>query len=255
MFRKKVWRQRLAAQMGLARSLLIYYGVPGRQRQLRRFYGQFIRPGDLCFDIGAHVGNRILAWRGLGGRCVALEPQPHLMGFLRRVYGRSEGVVLVEEAVGAEAGELTLRISSRHPTVTTLSENWISAVKADDSFAGVDWDAAVTVPVTTLDELIARFGPPAFCKIDVEGFETEVLRGLSRPLPALSFEYIPAAIEVAQECIETLGRLGEYRYNWSPGERHELAAPDWLTPKEMAAFLESLTPGDGSGDIYGRAIS
>jgi hypothetical protein len=133
-----------------------------------------------------------------------------------------------------------------------MSQEWISAVQRDASFSQVTWDKAVTVPVTTLDELIATYGVPAFCKIDVEGFELEVLRGLSEPLTALSFEYIPAAIGVAVGCIERLEQLGRYQFNYSPGERHELQASIWLTAAEMQTVLLSL--GEGSGDVYARLV-
>jgi FkbM family methyltransferase len=240
----------LPQMLGLVRSLLVYYAIPWRPWQMRRLYGRFIQPGDLCFDVGAHVGNRLRVWRQLGARVVAVEPQPVLFDWLQRVYGRSPHITLLDQAVGAEAGEATLHISQRTPTVSTLSRAWMQAVQQDDSFATVAWDTAVTVPVVTLDALIEQYGRPAFCKIDVEGFELEVLRGLSSPIPALSFEYIPAALDVALGCIDRLQALGDYRFNPVPGEAHRLQAGRWLTPNEMRQFLQQLTPQDGSGDIY-----
>ncbi len=176
---------------GLARSLAVYYGNPLKLRRMQRFYGQFIEPGDLCFDIGAHVGNRVFAWSRLGARIVAVEPQPACLAILRRLYGGARGVTLVDQAVGAAPGRQTLRISRAHPTVTTLSQRWIEAVGASTGFAGVAWEEEIGVEVTTLDALIARFGPPAFCKIDIEGYEGEALAGLTQPLRALSFEFVP----------------------------------------------------------------
>jgi FkbM family methyltransferase len=240
---------------GLLRSLLIYYGVPGRLRQIERFHAPFIGPGDLCFDVGAHVGNRVWAWRRLGARVVAIEPQPELMALLRRLYGCSPHIHLLPVALAGQPGELPLYVSRRHPTVTTLSTEWITAVQQEPSFAGVSWETAVTVPVTTLDALIAEYGRPAFCKIDVEGYEAEVLRGLSQPLPALSFEYIPAAIQVAHDCLAHLTQLGAYEFNWSEGESHRWQSSRWLPAADMAAQLAHLGEGKHSGDVYARLLT
>lgn len=244
-------REQLEQQAGILRSLAIYY-APGKRRRLTRFYAPLIRPGDLCFDVGAHVGNRVGAWLALGARVVAVEPQPAIMTWLRRLYGRSPAVTLVEAAVGAAPGAATLRGDRRNPTVSTLSAEWIAAVSQDTSFGGVRWQAAETVRVTTLDALIAAHGLPALCKIDVEGYEAEALRGLSQPLPLISFEYIPAAIDVAHACLARLNDLGRYEFNWFVGETHRWASPDWLPPDAMAAALTRLAAAPSSGDIFAR---
>lgn len=239
----------MKAHLGLLRSLLMYYGVPGRYGRMRRFYRQFIQPGDLCFDVGAHVGNRIRVWLALGARVVAVEPQPQMMAWLQRLYGRHPRVTLVAAAVGAAPGQATLHVSSRTPTVSTLSAAWITAVQQDPSFAHVSWDTAVSVPLTTLDELMASYGRPAFCKLDIEGYELEALRGLTQPLPALSFEHIPAAADLTIACLNYLAQLGDYRFNFAPGESHRLLWSAWRTPAELHAALPQLA--SGSGDVYG----
>ena len=186
---------------------------------------------------------------------VAVEPQPLLMAWLRRRYGRGPGVTLVEAAVGAGPGRGVLRHDPRNPTVSTLSDEWIAAVGRDTSFGGVHWQEADAVAVTTLDVLIATYGQPALCKIDVEGYEAEALRGLSAALPLVSFEFIPAAIDVARDCLARLGDLGTYAYNWFPGESHRWAAVEWLPATAMASQLDRLAEGQASGDIFARLVS
>ena len=242
----------LARASGLARSLLIYHGLPWRRRTLRRLYGQFLGPGDLAFDVGAHVGDRTRCFAGLGARVVAVEPQPDLAARLRRRFAGEPKVAVVAAALGARPGRATLFLSRRTPTVTTLSARWIERVQGSAGFERVAWEDRHEVAVTTLDELIARHGRPRFCKIDVEGFEAEVLRGLSQPLPALSIEYLPATIEVALAAVGRLAELGAYRFNLAEGERMRWLWPEWRGRRAVEDWLAMRRPGELSGDVYAR---
>ncbi len=237
---------------GMARSLFLYHGVPFRASRLRRFYGEFVPPDSVCFDIGAHVGSRLRAWRKLGALVVAVEPQVHCVRVLKTLYGGDPGVTILHAALGASEGEATLMVSERTPTVTTLSRDWIEQVRQDPSFQDVAWHSGEVVRVTTLQALIDIYGLPAFVKLDVEGYEANVLRGLDTPLPCLSFEYLPAARHVALECVDRLTEFGNYRYNWSTGESHRLQRAEWCDTWAIRGFIEGLSPRAGSGDIYAR---
>lgn len=242
----------LARWWGIARSLVIYHGQPGRQRRLRRFYAQFLAPGDLAFDIGAHVGNRVRAWRAIGVRVVAVEPQPDLVRVLRRLFGRDPSVVIRPDAVGAHAGHASLWIATATPTVSSLSPDWIGTVTADRRFGRVRWDRAVEVDVVTLDELVTSYGEPGFVKVDVEGFEAEVLSGLDGPVAALSFEYLPQAHAAGLAALAEVERLGGYEYNYSPVETMRLVSDRWLDAAGLVGLLDRLRPGGRSGDVYAR---
>jgi FkbM family methyltransferase len=235
---------------GIARSTLIYRGNPFKLRRARAFYRQFIRPGDLCFDIGAHLGDRTAHFLKLGARVVAVEPQPRLLAGLTRRFGGHPCITLIGAALGAARGKAILAIDPANPTVATLSPDYIAEAGKSRGFRHVHWRERVEVAVTTLDTLIAAHGVPAFCKIDVEGYEHAVLEGLSRPLPGLSLEYLPAALDPALIAIARLNRLGTYRFNRSPGESMALAVPRWLGAAEIAAELKRLPREDSAGDVY-----
>ncbi|MGH1477936.1 MAG: FkbM family methyltransferase [Geminicoccales bacterium] len=240
---------------GLLRSLVIYYGQPWRTAGLKELYRPFISPGDLAFDIGAHVGNRSRCWANLGAKVVAIEPQADLATWLRYQFKNRDEILVVETALAGEPGLASMHVSPTNPTVTTLSDDWIDNVTKTDGFKDVAWQAPVEVKVTTLDRLIDTHGLPVFCKIDVEGYEAEVLKGLSQPIKALSIEFLPAVIEVALEAVDLLESLGRYQYNVSFGEGMAFDRPDWQSADQMRHWLTQQRGGQRSGDVYARLES
>jgi FkbM family methyltransferase len=246
---------RIDRTLGIVRSVVTYYGIPLRARRLRRFYGQFVTPGSLCFDVGAHAGNRVRCWLQLKARVVAIEPQPDFVRVLRFLYGRNPNVEIVAAALGRSRGRGTLLVSERTPTVTTLSADWIGEVRTDPRFARVSWTPGTPVEILTLQSLIERHGLPRFVKIDVEGFEAEVLAGLEVAVPILSFEYLPAARATALACIDRLEELGVYRYNSSSGESHRLAMEKWVDAEAARGFIETLPQDAPSGDLYASLVT
>jgi FkbM family methyltransferase len=237
--------------LGLARSLAVYHN-PVSLRAWRRLYGEILRPGDLVLDVGAHVGNRTRAMRWAGARVVALEPQALFARWLRLTLPRD--VVLIEAAAGAEETVADMAVSSRHPTVSSLHAKFVAEAPAAPGFAQVRWDRVERVRMVTLDGLIARFGRPAYVKIDVEGFELEVLSGLSEPVPLLSVEYLPAFAELTHAVLDRLAALGTYRFAPVVGERSGFLWPDWRTGDAVRDWLTALPEDAPSGDLFARWV-
>jgi FkbM family methyltransferase len=215
----------------------------------KAFFRQFVPTGGLVFDIGANQGRLTQVFAEIGARVVAVEPNPALTARVRARYG-SARVTVEGAAIGDQEGtaELSLGRDSGH---STLSTDWQDAI----GDAATDrWDGSVEVPVTTLDALIARHGRPDFVKIDVEGFEPQVLSGLHEPVDALSFEFLCAAPELAPRCIERIRALGHYEFNLARGEEHDLAPGEWTGPDEILARLDELRAADPEsyGDVYAR---
>ena len=243
-------RQRWQTLRSVARSLRIYYGDRGHRNAMRILYGRFIRPDDLVFDIGAHVGDRIAAFRRLGARVVAVEPQPALVTTLRILYGRDRAVTIEPIALASSPGTLQLQLNLDNPTVATGSHAFVQAAYGAPGWEGEKWTKTIDVPAITVDALIERHGKPAFIKLDVEGLEADVIAGLSYAVPALSFEFTTLLPQVARSCVLRCANLGYARYNAILGEKHSFVHSEWLTSSEIAAWLSSLPLEANSGDIY-----
>jgi FkbM family methyltransferase len=212
------------------------------------FYSSLIRKNDLCFDVGANYGNRSEVFLKLGAKVIAFEPQPKPLKFLRRKF--KNNITILDKALGAHPGKSNLFISSAS-TLTSMSKEWIEKVKTN-RFKQANWNNKIEVEMTTLDEMIVKYGKPDFCKIDVEGFEFEVLKGLTQPIGIISFEFtIPEFVDKAIECINYLNKLGKIICNYSSGETLIFALEEWLNPNDFITLFKTL-PDKGivDGDIY-----
>jgi len=223
------------------------------KKQLRErmdFYSQFIKKGDLCFDIGANMGNRTEAFLKLGARVIAVEPQETCASILRDKFGGSHNFVLANVALDSVEGEKEFFLSSAH-TLSSMSTEWIEYVQKVGLFGGHKWDQKITVTTTTLDALIETYGYPVFCKIDVEGFEHNVLLGLSQPIEVISFEFTGGLGESTTNCVRYLSRLGPAEFNYARDESMSLVLPNWVDPGEIIKIVTTLPENEGvSGDVY-----
>ncbi|WP_174528944.1 FkbM family methyltransferase [Micromonospora maritima] len=240
------------AMAGLRRSLEFYHGDPARDAALDAFYASLVHAGDLVFDVGAHVGDRLGSFRRLGARVVAVEPQPLCARVLRALYPDDAAVTVVEAACGAATGPVRLHVNAANPTVSTASPGFVRAAGHAAGWEGETWDDEIQVAGTTLDALVDAYGVPAFVKIDVEGFEDAVLAGLSRPLPALSFEFTTIARDLAVACLDRLTALGFTAFTVALGDETVFDLPGWRPAADVAAHLRALPHDANSGDVYAR---
>jgi len=266
----KIFYRFMDGCINLMRSLRIYKVIYNislalmnvfNRKKLLKFYSQFLKKDDLCFDIGANYGSRTDIFLKLGARVVVIEPQDACMQELQKKYGNNKRVILINKAISDKPGEEELMISDSH-TLSSMSKEWINSIKSSDMFfvstQAFSWQKSAKVQVTTLNQLIKEYGKPAFCKIDVEGYEYKVLKGLLEPIRVISFEFTPTQefILSAINTIEHIASIGEVKFNYSFGESISLVLNEWVGPEEISNILLNLSEKTPiSGDIYARFIS
>ena len=209
------------------------------------FVKQFIQPQGLVFDVGAHKGAKTDLYLAQHAQVVCIEPQPACVELLMRKYQFNPQVQIVSQGLAEAPGSMELYICSDSPTISTFSEEW-----QHGRFENYNWDKKVTVPVTTLDALIAEFGVPCFCKIDVEGFEYIVLKGLSQPIAYISFEFTKELFKNSKLCLQHLKNLGYTNFNYALGETPALVHHQWISAEQLITEIEKHPDHLLWGDIY-----
>lgn len=197
------------------------------------FYSKFIKPGNLCFDIGANIGAKTNIFLLIGARVIACEPQPYCIKVLEARFKKNPNFTLVPKGIGKEVETLPLYIHEENIGATSFIPEW------QKDTAKIEGE--VKVDMTTMDTLISIHGKPDYCKIDVEGFEINVINGLSTSINLLSFEYHldrgKHEIQKTIECLEYLSNLSHCRLyvNVVPGEgKIEFLRDQWF---EMGEFI------------------
>lgn len=233
----------------------VYWGVRNSRfisnREMEvKFYRELLGNldgNDLIFDIGANVGDKTDVFLRIGARVVAVEPDPFNQQILRGKFLslriKPRPVLVVGQAVSDAVGEETMWVDEPGSALNTLSSKWVDALHHDDAgrLSGPEKELHFSqkriVETTSLDSLIDKYGLPGFIKIDVEGYEISVLRGLHQAVPLLSFEVnLPEFREEGAECLKILNRLSPTGvFNFTADCRKGLALGEWT---DCATFVK-----------------
>ncbi|PSB44138.1 hypothetical protein C7B67_22965 [filamentous cyanobacterium Phorm 6] len=211
------------------------------------FIRNFVQPGELVFDVGANIGQKADVYAAAGAKVICFEPQPNCVNILTDKYQHNQNIAIVNKGLAEQAGTMQLSVCTDANYISTFSKKWQTG-----RFANYQWNETVSVEVTTLDEMIKVWGRPHFCKIDVEGFEFQVLQGLSTPIPYISFEFAIEFIDDTKKCINHLKSLGYKLFNFANGEQANLVFPEWVSEERLVNYLESSNYRLLWGDIYAK---
>lgn len=208
-----------------------------------------VEKDEVVFDIGAHAGDKAIPFLQKGARVVCVEPQPQLAKSMQDRFLGNPAVTVVCKGVGKAPGTLSLDICTKSPVLSTFSAHWKVG-----RFSGYDWDERVEVEITTMDELIALYGEPKYSKIDVEGFEREVVQGLSRRAGILSLEFTSEYITHTMEIVHYLVNLGYVEFNVALAEDPHFLFEQWVPWYEAVRILGNSTKDNPKlwGDLYTR---
>jgi FkbM family methyltransferase len=226
---------------------------PGAARQshlMREFYSALLPAGALVFDIGANVGTMTTIFASLGAKVVAVEPNPDCHRHIELTTSR-DAVEVLQAAVGERPGLAELNVSDRKDKMSSVSMDWCEAVSsANRDYAGM-WNRKLTVPMITLDSLVQRYALPYYIKIDVEGYEEQVLKALSQCPPLLSFEFNRVFLDPALRALDNrIFDQADFNYTLADPVKFELQ--DWVDREKLKNKILGSGPASGLGDIFVR---
>jgi FkbM family methyltransferase len=235
-----------------ARSL--YRVTAGRKRAkaygaMMEFYRKLVPSGSLVFDVGANVGMLSEVFSSLGARVIALEPNSDCVRHIELSYPK-EAIEVIQAVVGSQNGLATLNLSNDRDDISSLSDDWIAAIKGEHSEYSGLWTKKVAVPMLTLDTLVAHYGMPHFIKIDVEGFEESVLDGLSFQPAVVSFEFNAAFLAAALRCIDKPVFESTSLFNFAMGDPSGFELNEWVGREQLKEVLAKIEKADKHGDIF-----
>lgn len=213
---------------------LCRFGYIPHQLGLDMLCMKILRPGDIVFDVGANIGYTSLLFStqvGEAGKVVAVEPSRRSYELMTRALRDRNNVVCLNLAASDQPGEIAFFVPKSLDLASCLP------------VAGADH---LQVQCDTVDRIADIHGAPNFVKIDVEGYEPNVFRGMSKtlghdPRPIVIFEAL--SVKAVKECLTILDGLSKnsymyYRVGKDDGTLHEdlaigtndyLALPEWAS--------------------------
>lgn len=230
--------------------IITFLRTPFKFLENKKFYNQFIGKNKLFFDIGANIGFKTKVFRSLGINVVAVEPQENCFAILTNKFIEDNKVKLVNKGISNQRGEMKIKISSSSSLISTFSDKW----QKDGRFNNFSYDKEQMVKVITFDDLVNEYGVPDFVKIDVEGYEYEVISGLNKKIPCLSFEFTSEFFTDSIKILEHLEKLGFTQFNYGDGEKMKLIFDNWLNKNEFVNYIINQIKENPNlwGDVYAK---
>lgn len=170
---------------------------------------------NLVFDIGANIGKSADIFKNVSNKVICFEANPNLVKKLNGKFNNSN-VIVDPRGVSNQSGKQIFNISSTN-TISTFSDDWIN----NSRFKGATlWDNKQEVETTTLNSIIDQYGIPDYIKIDIEGYEYEVLTSFTRLLDntLFAFEWAEEQKIKIEAILKHLHNLGYNKFGSTEGD-------------------------------------
>ncbi|WP_431165826.1 FkbM family methyltransferase [Tenacibaculum halocynthiae] len=228
-------------------KLIAFLKTKRKNNALKHFYTSLIRENDLCFDIGANVGEKSLIYLRLKAKVIAFEPQSQCLPYLKKIKIKYSNFKYEQLAIADENkyGEL---IIGNHIEIATMSQKFVNFFKSESIF----WNEKEPVKIVTLDSQIEKWGIPEFCKIDAEGAEYLILKELSYPIPTIEFEFTNGFIDEALLILTKIDILSTYEYNYILNEFPIWKIKNWVDKETLIKIIQRLPKNKLHGNIYAK---
>ena len=166
----------------------------------------------LAFDIGSNVGDTIHYLLTRYDKIVGFEPNPSLAEHVSNVF-QNNNVKIVQKGLSSKKEIKPFYISDVKNVISTFSNDWITKSR----FTGNDWNTVINVESITLDDVIDLYGIPDFIKIDVEGYEYEVLKGLTKLLDntLFGFEWAEELFDNTENAVKHVQDIGYTKFAYT----------------------------------------
>lgn len=176
----------------------------------------------LMFDIGANRGDATIAGLALGYKVIALEPAPKVFVKLVSNFIYEPNVIPLRLAVSETNGELIDFYECVEDGLSTIEKSWLT--DPDMPYNGKEF-RTIRVNTCTMDWLVEQYGKPDLVKIDVEGAEWSVLRGMTKHCGKIALEWTMNTMDKHNEQLQYLKSLGYTKFKFQFIENH-LVEPD-----------------------------
>lgn len=212
------------------------------QYKQKQFYVKMINKGDLCFDIGANIGTKSRIFLSLGAKVIAFEPQLNCLKKLKLI--KNNNFKFLAIGIGSKDEEKEL-IVTNNIEIASFSNHFLNYVSNDNLYQ----QKKEKVIVKKLDTVIKKYGIPNFCKIDVEGYELEIISALSYKIPLIEFEFTGGFISDTIKIIKLLDDKNR-RFNYNLNEKHKFELINWKTSEEIITSINNLPKHKLHGNIF-----